>query len=79
MLVSTRRGLRTPWMVFAGLLGVVVAKLFLVDLSRLSTVAKIGTFLVVGVLLLVVGYLTPVPPSRSDESHGALDAEGSIR
>ena len=75
MLVSTRRGLRTPWMVFAGLLGVVVAKLFLVDLSRLSTVTKIGTFLVVGVLLLIVGYLTPVPPNRPDESAELADAE----
>lgn len=75
MLVSTRRGLRTPWMVFAGLLGVVVAKLFLVDLSQLSTVTKIGTFLVVGVLLLIVGYLTPVPPNRPDEPDALAEAE----
>jgi uncharacterized membrane protein len=72
MLASTRRGLREPWMVFAGLLGVVVAKLFLVDLSQLSTVARIATFLVVGVLLLIVGYFTPVPPSRPD---GRADAD----
>lgn len=75
MLGSTRRQLREPWMVFAGLLGVVVAKLFLVDLSQLSTVARIGTFLVVGVLLLVVGYLTPVPPGRPEE--GREDADGA--
>jgi len=33
----------------------------------LSTPAKIGTFLVVGVLFLLVGYLAPVPPARRSE------------
>ncbi len=49
-------------------LGVTVAKLFLVDLSTLSTGAKIVTFLVVGALLLVVGYLSPVPPARANDA-----------
>jgi len=75
MLVSTRRGWRSAWMAFAALLGVVVVKLFVVDLSQLSTVAKIGTFLVVGVLLLVVGYLSPVPPAQQSDAAGGLDAE----
>lgn len=78
MLVSTQRNFREPWMVFAGLLGVVVAKLFLVDLSQLSTVARIGTFLVVGVLLLIVGYLSPVPPSRADGRDDASAAEEAV-
>jgi uncharacterized membrane protein len=64
MLLSTRHGWRAGWITFATLLGTVVVKLFVVDLSQLSTGAKIGTFLVVGVLLLVVGYLSPVPPSK---------------
>ncbi|HKJ25022.1 MAG TPA: DUF2339 domain-containing protein, partial [Myxococcota bacterium] len=59
---ATRRRERVAWIAFATLLGVVVVKLFAVDLSQLSTGAKIGTFLVVGVLLLVVGWLSPVPP-----------------
>ena len=65
---STKRSHRSGWIGFAALLGVVVVKLFVVDLSQLSTGAKIGTFLVVGVLLLVVGYLSPVPPSRDPET-----------
>jgi uncharacterized membrane protein len=69
---STRKGLRAPWIVGAALLGVVVVKLFLVDLAQLSTPAKIGTFLVVGALLLLVGYLSPVPPARSTPSGGPL-------
>jgi uncharacterized membrane protein len=63
---SSRRRLRVTWMLGAALLGVVVVKLFLVDLAQLSTPAKIGTFLVVGMLLLLVGYLSPVPPARSE-------------
>ena len=67
MLYSTRHGLRLAWIVFAALLACVVVKLFLVDLSQLSTGAKIATFLIVGVLLLVVGYFSPVPPGESEE------------
>lgn len=65
MAVAARRGGRTPWLVAAGLLGLTVVKLFLVDLSSIGTVARIVTFLVVGGLLVVVGYLAPVPPDRS--------------
>ncbi len=65
MVWSTRRSERTRWFAAATLLGVTVVKLFIVDLSTLSTGAKIGTFLAVGALLLVVGYLSPVPPARA--------------
>ncbi len=80
MWLSTRRGLREPWMVFACLLGVTVIKLFIVDLSQLTTPAKIGTFLVVGLLLLVVGYLSPVPPdARSDSVEARAEDEDEGR
>ena len=46
----------------ASLTGVVVVKLFLFDLSNTGTVARVVSFLGVGVLLLVVGYFVPVPP-----------------
>ena len=72
---SSRKRLRIPWILGAVLLGVVVVKLFLVDLSQLSTPAKIGTFLVVGILLLLVGYLSPVPPARSAPQGDQLDPE----
>ena len=50
----------------AALLGVVVAKLFLVDLADRGGLFRIISFLSVGVLLLLVGYFSPVPP-RQDE------------
>lgn len=66
MLWATRRGVRTVWIVAAALLGLVVLKLFTVDLARLSTLLKIGTFLVVGVLLMAIGYFSPVPPDQKN-------------
>lgn len=72
---ASRRGIRTPWIVGAVLLGVVVVKMFVVDLATLSTIAKIGTFLAVGVLLLLVGYLAPVPPAGAATSQTADPSE----
>lgn len=62
MVVATRARMRPVWLAGAGLLAVVVIKLFLVDLSKTGTVARIVSFVGVGVLLLVIGYLSPVPP-----------------
>jgi uncharacterized membrane protein len=62
MIVATRRALRPVWIVGAVLMGVVVAKLFLIDLSGVGTVERIVSFIVVGLLMLLVGYLSPVPP-----------------
>jgi len=66
MTLATRRGTRTLWFVGAALLGVVVVKLFLIDLSRLGGIERIVSFVVVGVLLLAIGYFSPVPPRRPE-------------
>ena len=52
------------WVAGAALLAVVVAKLFFVDLSQVGGVERIVSFMGVGVLLLVIGYMAPVPPRR---------------
>jgi uncharacterized membrane protein len=62
MIIATRRMLRPLWIIGAALMGVVVAKLFIVDLSGVGTVERIVSFIVVGLLMLLVGYLSPVPP-----------------
>jgi uncharacterized membrane protein len=66
MILGTRRAYRSIWMSGAGLMIVVVLKLFLVDLGNTGTVARIISFLGVGVMLLVVGYFSPVPPRKSE-------------
>lgn len=62
MVVAHRRALRPLWGVGAALLAVVVAKLFFVDLSGQGTIERIVSFVGVGLLLLAIGYLAPVPP-----------------
>lgn len=63
MLWANRGGLRVVWFGGAALMTVVVGKLFLVDLVRAGTVARIVSFLVVGGLMLVIGYFSPLPPT----------------
>lgn len=67
MVFAHRRGMRGVWISGAALLGVVVVKLFLLDLSRIGGVERIVSFVGVGVLLLVIGYLAPVPPRQAKE------------
>ena len=64
MVIANRRGYRVAWVAGAVLLAVVVAKLFFVDLSQVGGVERIVSFMGVGVLLLVIGYMAPVPPRR---------------
>lgn len=68
MVVATRRHLRALWVLGAALMGVVVLKLFLVDLSGIGTVERIVSFIGVGLLMLLVGYLSPVPPKEARAS-----------
>ncbi|MGL4605681.1 MAG: DUF2339 domain-containing protein, partial [Iodobacter sp.] len=68
MLMATRRQLRPLWFSGAGLLTVVVGKLFLVDLSRVSGIERIISFIGVGILLLLIGYFSPLPPKEHTDS-----------
>jgi uncharacterized membrane protein len=67
MVLATRKALRVLWLTGAALMGVVVVKLMLVDLSNAGTVERIVSFIGVGTLLLVIGYFSPVPPRISVE------------
>ncbi|WP_426176675.1 DUF2339 domain-containing protein [Massilia sp. TWR1-2-2] len=49
------------WLTGAALLAVVVAKLFIADLSNVGSMARIVSFVGVGVLMLIIGYLAPFP------------------
>lgn len=67
MLFAHRRQVRPVWMGGAALLGLTVAKLFLVDLSNRGGSERIVAFIAVGALMLVVGYFAPIPPARQPE------------
>ena len=70
MWFSAHRAARTVWMVGAALLAAVVLKLLLVDLSGTGTVTRIVSFIGVGVLMLVIGYVAPLP--AKGERHAAV-------
>lgn len=68
MVAATRMGRRGVWMTGAALMGVVVVKLFVIDLSHVGGVERIVSFIGVGLLMLVVGWFAPVPPRRAEAS-----------
>jgi len=72
MVMGIRRSLYVPWIVGVALLGLVVLKMFFVDLGNSGTIARFVTFISVGVLFLLVGYFAPRPPRRvaSDTATG---------
>ena len=63
MVGANKLRVRQVWLAGSALMGVVVLKLFLVDLADRGGLYRIVSFLVVGVLLLLVGYFAPVPPA----------------
>ncbi|EDT05804.1 membrane protein-like protein [Burkholderia ambifaria IOP40-10] len=62
---ATRRGLRPLWFVGAALLALTVIKLFLFDLSHVTGIERIVSFIGIGVLLLLIGYFSPLPPKAA--------------
>ncbi|HWY25647.1 MAG TPA: DUF2339 domain-containing protein, partial [Nevskia sp.] len=64
MTLAARRAERSLWLTGAGLMAVLLVKLFLVDTAGRGTLARIVSFLAVGALLLVTGYLSPLPPLK---------------
>lgn len=68
-LLASRYAVRALWWVGIGLLGLVTAKLLLVDLSNLSALARVISFIGAGGLMLIIGYVAPLPPeSASDQA-----------
>lgn len=64
MLVSSQRGYRDSWFSGAALLGIVILKLFLVDLDGVGTISRIVSFMGVGLLTISLGYFSPVPARK---------------
>jgi uncharacterized membrane protein len=75
MTLAARKHWRYVWLVGGALMLVVVGKLFLVDLSNVGTIARIVSFLTIGALILVTGYLAPLPPKRTRAANGPAAAE----
>lgn len=65
MVGGNRSGSRSRWLTGATLMAVVVVKLFLVELGNSGGIARIVSFIAVGLLLLLVGWFAPVPPKEN--------------
>ncbi|HET6566671.1 MAG TPA: DUF2339 domain-containing protein [Rhodothermales bacterium] len=74
MVFAARRQSRQVWFAAACLLGVVVLKLFAVDLAGVGTIARIVSFIGTGLLLLLVGYFAPIPPRRPEPEEAPAPA-----
>ncbi|MBD9369392.1 DUF2339 domain-containing protein [Xanthomonas sp. XNM01] len=63
--VGSRRARRGLWLAGAVLMGVVLAKLVLVDRQHLGNLLGIASFIVYGLLCTVIGYLAPAPSRQA--------------
>lgn len=65
--LGSRRGQRHLWLSGAVLMGVVLAKLVVVDRQHLGNLLGIGSFIAYGLLCTLVGYFAPAPPRALEE------------
>lgn len=72
---AARQQRRQQWSLGAVLLGLVVVKLFLIDLSNVGGIERIVSFVGVGMLMVLIGYLAPFPkaagPVPAEPQQGA--------
>ncbi|HEY6895594.1 MAG TPA: DUF2339 domain-containing protein, partial [Rhodanobacteraceae bacterium] len=71
---GSRRGSRPLWLAGAVLMGIVLAKLLLIDRTHLGSGFGIASFIAYGLLCTVIGYFAPAPP-RNAVPRAALDGE----
>lgn len=64
---ANKKAIRTVWFVGAVLLGIVVIKLGLMDSVRLEGLIRAFAFIGVALLMLLIGYLAPIPPKLEDK------------
>lgn len=67
MFWSRRNGERILWGSGALILALTIAKLFLVDLANSDSIARIVSFIGVGLLVMVIAYFAPAPQRRELE------------
>lgn len=65
MIGAHRQKNRVIWIAAALILCVDAAKLFLVDLSQVGTLARVISFMGVGLVFVLLGYFTPIPKTDS--------------
>ena len=72
MFLANKKAIRLVWFSGIALLTMVVAKLLLIDMSNTSAVLRVVSFIGAGLLMLVIGYLAPLPPKVGKPRLGKL-------
>ena len=72
MFLANKKAIRLVWFAGIALLTMVVAKLVLIDMSNTSAVLRVVSFIGAGLLMLVIGYLAPLPPIGANPKSGNL-------
>lgn len=67
-IVGSWRRRRLPWLAGALLMGLVLAKLLLVDRHHLGNLFGIASFIAYGLLCTVIGYFAPAPPRAEKDA-----------
>ncbi len=65
--ISTWYHNKTIWWVGIVILAMTICKLFFVDLANSNTIARIISFIGVGLVLLLIGYFSPVFGNKNDK------------
>lgn len=71
--LASRYGWRQLWLAGIALLALVVIKLLLIDLSNVATIARIVSFIGAGLIMLLIGYIAPLPPATASARNSASD------
>lgn len=70
MFLANKKAIRLVWFAGIALLTIVVTKLVLIDMSNTSAVLRVVSFIGAGLLMLVIGYLAPLPPKVGKPKSG---------
>jgi uncharacterized membrane protein len=73
---GSRRRLWNVWLSGAILMGIVLAKLVLLDRQYVGNLAGIVSFMAVGALLVLVGRIAPTPPRARADTSTAPEGQG---
>lgn len=63
-----RQASRQLWWMGAALFGVVVAKMFFIEMKNTNDLARIISFLAVAIICVIAGYFAPLPPKNREEN-----------
>lgn len=68
MSIASRKKWRPVWIIGGSILAIVTLKLILFDLSHIGTLTRVISFLVAGLVMLIIAYIAPIPDVKNPEN-----------